>query len=74
MRCRHVGALCALLTMLGAVTARAEPYPDWKGQWLRKSAGTFDPDKPFGLGQRAPLTPEYQKVLEDSVESQANGG
>ena len=74
MRCRHVGALCALLALLGAATAHSEPYPDWKGQWLRKSAGTFDPDKPFGLGQQAPLTPEYQKVLEDSVESQANGG
>ena len=54
--------------------AQAEQYPDWKGQWLRKSAGTFDPDKPFGLGQQAPLTSEYQKVLEESVASQANGG
>jgi hypothetical protein len=79
MRCRQFGAMGALLALLGAATAHAEPYPDWqypdwKGQWLRKSAGTFDPDKPFGLGQQAPLTPEYQKVLEDSVESQANGG
>src|SRR5262245_1772213 len=74
MRCRKLGAVCALLAVLGAATARAEQYPDWKGQWLRKSAGTFDPDRPFGLGQQAPLTPEYQKVLEESVENQANGG
>ena len=74
MRCRQFGAVGALLALLGAATAHAEPYPDWKGQWLRKSAGTFDPDKSFGLGQKAPLTPEYQKVLEDSVADQAAGG
>src|SRR5262249_61283248 len=74
MRCRKLGAVCALLAVLGAATARAEQYPDWKGQWLRKSAGTFDPDRPFGLGQQAPLTPEDQKVLEESVENQPNDG
>ena len=36
--------------------------------------GAFDPDKPWGLGQQAPLTPEYQKVLEDSMADQAKGG
>jgi hypothetical protein len=71
MLSRHVVAVCALLGTLCAATARADnaQYPDWKGQWVRKSAGTFDPDKPFGLGQQAPLTPEYQKVLEDSLAS-----
>lgn len=73
---RHRVAMLALLAALGAVTARADnaQYPDWRGQWYRRSAGTFDPSKPFGLGQQAPLTPEYQKVLEDSVASQAAGG
>jgi len=60
MGCRHVGALCALLALLGAATVRAEQYPDWKGQWLRKSAGTFDPDKPFGLGKDQP-PPDLRK-------------
>jgi hypothetical protein len=78
MACRHAFGAIALLGMLGVATAgaRADPaqYPDWKGQWIRKSAGTFDPDKPAGLGQQAPLTPEYQRVLQDSVASQAAGG
>ena len=76
MLSRPCVAVCALLVTLGATTASAQTaqYPDWKGQWVRKSAGTFDPNKPFGLGQQAPLTPEYQKVLEDSVADQAAGG
>jgi hypothetical protein len=35
---------------------------------------SFDQTKPWGLGQQAPLTPEYQKVLEDSIADQARGG
>jgi hypothetical protein len=35
---------------------------------------SFDQTKPWGAGQEAPLTPEYRKVLEDSMADQANGG
>jgi hypothetical protein len=35
---------------------------------------SFDQTKPWGPGQQAPLTPEYQKVLQDSLADQANGG
>jgi hypothetical protein len=35
---------------------------------------SFDQTKPWGRGQQAPLTPEYQKVLEDSIADQARGG
>src|SRR5262249_53277607 len=35
---------------------------------------SFDQNKPWGLGQQAPLTPEYQKVLEDSLADQEQGG
>jgi hypothetical protein len=34
----------------------------------------FDPSKPSGRGQEAPLIPEYQKVLEESMADQAKGG
>jgi len=34
----------------------------------------FDPTKAAGPAQQAPLTPEYQKVLEDSMADQAMGG
>ena len=75
MTYRHSVAAIALVSTL-ITGARADPvqYPDWKGQWVRKSAGTFDPNKPFGLGQQAPLNDEYQKVLEASVANQAAGG
>ena len=54
-------------------------YPDLSGQWTAVRLGVrgqpaFDPTKPWGLGQEAPLTPEYQKVLEDSMAEQAKGG
>src|ERR1700733_2890935 len=35
---------------------------------------SFDQTKPWGVGQQAPLTPEYQKVLRDSMADQAAGG
>ena len=35
---------------------------------------SFDQTKPWGRGQQAPLTPEYEKVLEDSITDQVNGG
>ena len=44
-------------------------YPNWKGQWSRVTVPglggqpAFDPTKPWGPGQQAPLTAEYQKVL-----------
>lgn len=75
-------ALAAALTVLtaGGGAARAEPaYPDWSGQWSRipvrlPTQPSHDQTKPWGRGQEAPLTPEYQKVLEDSIADQAAGG
>src|SRR6266446_4463381 len=65
-------------------------YPDWKGAWTRwfPPGATFEPNggftaggqpshdqtKPWGRGQEAPLTPEYQKIFEDSLADQADGG
>src|SRR5262249_37557876 len=57
----------------------ATKYPNFSGQWLvvRPPVGgqpPFDPSKPWGKGQQAPLTAEYQAVLEASLADQANGG
>jgi len=35
---------------------------------------SFDQEKPWGRGQGAPLTPEYEKVFEESLADQAKGG
>ncbi len=55
-------------------------YPNWKGQWRRYvdpkvgGQGAFDQTKLWGKGQQAPLTPEYQKVMDASMADQAKGG
>jgi hypothetical protein len=53
-------------------------YPDLESQWKNPSAARggipWDPIKPMGLGQQAPLTPEYQAIFEASLQDQASGG
>ena len=69
-------ALLALLTF-AAASARAEDdgkYPDWTGQWVRTGGIQFDPTKPLGRGQQAPLTSEYQAKFEASLADIAAGG
>jgi hypothetical protein len=72
----------ALMVMVGSARAADEAkYPKWKGQWiaivtpgLEGRQFKFDPTKSRGLAQQAPLTPEYQKVMADSMAEQAKGG
>jgi hypothetical protein len=82
------GSICAFVLAAGLMAAvscaRAADeakYPSWKGQWTAIVAPgldgrqfKFDPTKSRGLGQQAPLTPEYQKVMADSMADQAQGG
>jgi hypothetical protein len=55
-------------------------YPDLKAQWTRAPVPgavgqpPHDPSKPFGRGQQAPLTAEYQAVFEANLADQAAGG
>jgi hypothetical protein len=73
-------AFAALLASIASAEAFDDAkYPDLSGQWLvvRPPVGgqpPFDPTKPWGKGQQAPLTPEYQAVLDASLADQANGG
>ena len=61
-------ALVAALTMTidRAQAADGANYPDWKGKWERfvvrglPGQPSHDQTKPWGFGQQAPLTPEYQ--------------
>jgi hypothetical protein len=79
------GSVCTIAIaalVISIVPTRAfddAKYPDLSGQWLRVSLGmggqpAFDPTKSWGLGQQAPLTAEYQAILEASIADQANGG
>jgi hypothetical protein len=70
----------ALLTSITAVQAFDDAkYPDLSGQWLGVRLGVggqpgFDPTKAWGKAQQAPLTAEYEKVLEASLADQKQGG
>jgi len=68
---RSIGAaaLAAMLSM-GCLAAQAQglsKYPDWNGAWARFNVPglggqpSFDQTKPWGCGQQAPLTAEYQR-------------
>jgi hypothetical protein len=77
-------AAAVLTTMSGALAFDESRYPQWKGEWRRlskeisvtglKGQPSYDPDKSDGLAQQAPLTPEYQAILEASIADQAAGG
>jgi len=71
-----VAAAVLAMTVAQAFAFDETKYPDWSGQWLRPPGVGFqwDQTKPPGLGQQAPLTPEYQAVLDASLADQAAGG
>jgi hypothetical protein len=70
--------LCAALAAPIAAAAADASYPDWKGQWraIQRGGGNppFDPSKPPGNGQGAPLNAEYQAIFEANRVDQAAGG
>jgi hypothetical protein len=66
----------AAVLCLTAVGVRAQDdtkYPDMRAQWTRIGSAQFDPSKPPGRGQQAPLTPEYQAKLEHIFAARAAG-
>lgn len=73
-------AAALMLGMGGAQAADNAKYPNLKGLWntvsprLGGQSVKFDPYKKFGPAQEAPLTPEYQKIHEESMADQAKGG
>ena len=76
----RIAAMALVAGLAAAVTdARAwddTRYPDLKGQWVRGYPGLsrFDPAKPIGLRQEAPLTAEYQAIYQENLAEQAAGG
>jgi hypothetical protein len=70
-------SIIAALVLVGAASAtlpaafsELDHYPDWSGQWSRGTPGaSWDPTKPPGLKQEAPLTPQYQAIYETNLEA-----
>jgi hypothetical protein len=78
-----IGAAMLAAAAMPAGDARAVDgtrYPNWTGAWARfivpQLAGqpSHDQTKTWGFGQQAPLTTEYQAVLEASIADQIKGG
>jgi hypothetical protein len=70
--------LLGLLAVSSAPALAADiQYPDFQAQWRNPTANRggnpWDPNKPMGLAQQAPLTPEYQAIFEASVQAQKAG-
>ena len=82
MLCRNaisvIALTVALLTALSGARAHDESkYPDWSGQWRWNQQGGFpryDPSKPAGRAQEAPLKEEFRRIHEESMADQASGG
>ena len=74
-----LGAIALAVAGLGmaATGTRAldnAKYPDLRGAWERPGAAQWDPTKPGGLKQQAPLTPQFQAVFEANLAEAAAGG
>ncbi len=79
MRYRNPIAYFMLAALVAAAPARSETpdhgkFPDWSGQWRVLGGNRWDPAKPAGRGQEAPLTAEYLAILDASLADQALGG
>src|SRR5437899_10545961 len=83
MLCRTSLGAAALVAALFATTVDSKAwddtkYPDLKGQWVRaegaRGVGRFDPTKPPGRLQEAPLTAEYHALYDANLADQARGG
>jgi len=73
-------ALAAVLMVtVGGAQAEDKKYPDLKGEWeaiFARMPGQqlrFDPSKPYGVRQEAPLTEEYKKIHEENLAELARG-
>ena len=74
----RLGAItfAAALVLSGAAANASDEtkYPDIGGTWVRPGAAQWDPTKPAGLRQQAPLTAEYQTIFESNLAITAAGG
>jgi len=74
-----VPVIALLISVSAAQAFDASVYPNLGGQWSRAPVPgmtgepPFDPSKPPGLGQQAPLKPEYQARFEASLKERAAG-
>jgi hypothetical protein len=69
-------ALAVAALACAPVRAQSIAYPDLKGAWVGVGAALdapWDPSKPAGLAQQAPLTPEYQAIYQARLAARQAG-
>ena len=67
----------ALATATAASAGDESKYPDWSGQWRWNAMGgapRYDPSKPAGVAQEAPLKEEFRRIHQENLAEQARGG
>jgi len=69
-----IAAIALAVSLLATLTVAAQAhdeakYPDVKGQWSRVGAPRW-----LARGEKAPLTPEYQKFYEENLADMKAGG
>jgi hypothetical protein len=75
-----LGLTTLLMVTAGGARGEDKKYPNWKGEWtaivprMEGQQLRFDPSKPYGRRQEAPLTEEYKKIYQQSLDDQALGG
>jgi hypothetical protein len=70
-------AAVVVATLTAAQAFDETPYPNWRGAWQQLGGSRnspWDPSRPAGEGQQAPLTPEYRAIYEANVKNEAEGG
>jgi len=73
-RSRAIVALLLATLMSDAWAFDETKYPSLTGQWVRSVGAQWDPSKPRGPRQEAPLTPEYRAIYEANLAEQQAGG
>ena len=75
-----IGVLTMAATLATATAASAHDeskYPDWSGQWRWNAMGggpRYDPSKPAGAAQQAPLNEGFKRIHVENLAEQARGG
>jgi hypothetical protein len=75
-----LGLTAVLMVTAGGAQGEDNKYPNWKSEWtaivprMEGQQLRFDPSKPYGRRQDAPLTAEYKNIYRQSLDEQALGG
>jgi hypothetical protein len=75
-----LGLAAVLMVTARGAQGEDNKYPNWQGEWtaivprMEGQQLRFDPSKPYGRRQDAPLTEAYKKIYQQSLDEQALGG